>query len=1465
MFLRNTLPPTPDMRNLTRSLLLLAQCIAIGLLFVLLGVMPVRAEAEATPTVVINEIHFDPRSAAGGLEYVELYNVGSAQVDLAGWSLAKGIDYVFPAGAVLPPSAYLVVTRDPAALRQAYGVSALGPFAGKLSNDGDELMLRNRNGQLVDAVTYGLGFPWPTPDDNADQSIGLINALLDNAIPGAWRSAAPTPGRQNNGSTENPPPFVADVSHMPVAPRVADVVTVRAHVTDADGVATVRLWLQAVSPGSYIRLTDPQYQSEWTAVPMQSEGNDVYAAQVPAGMRLHRLLVRYRIEAIDNGGRSLVTPYADDPQPNFAFFVYDGVPVWRGAIMPKGPNGKGQYYDYNFGLMRPLPVYHLLARQSDVEDSQFIPNSPLLGGYMGSDYPWLGTLVVNGVVYDHIRFRARGGEYRYSVGKNHWKFDFTRGHGFQGYDDYGQPYPVKWNKLNFSSVFQHAQRGFRGEQGLFESLAYRLFNLAGVPAPETNFVHFRVIDQWDEATSNQYQGDFWGLYLAIENLDGNFLSAHDRPDGNLYDMHDWTGDLDNRGDGGAGDLSDLNAFMSAYIYGQPDPGWWRRTFDLDGYYRFRSILEVVHHYDVDQGKNYYYYLDPTNGKWSIWPWDLDLTWSEKMFGQGGEPFRDRVLSVPEFNIAYQNNLRELRDLLFNTDQMLLMIDETAAIINTPANGLSMVNADRAMWDYNPLLVSRYVSDDRAAVGKFYGSSPDNGFSGMGQLLKEYVARRSAWIDQTLLTDHSYPATPSLSYVGPAGHPADQLQVRASAFDDPQGAGTFAAMQWRAAEVIWPGLPGYTENSRWRYEVQATWLSPVLPSYRAETAVARGACRPGVTCRVRVRMQDSSGRWSHWSPPLEFVAGPPALGPTADLKLSEIMYKPAPSTTLPNQELDFLELTNSGSEAIDLSNMRFSQGIEYQFPAGAQLQPDGHLVLVAHAAYFTARYGFAPFAQYAKELSNQGERLVLLDAFGTPVFDVTYSDGDGWPEAADGGGYSLVALPGDTSLSTGWRASTAVGGSPGVDDPLPVIVNEVQVEPDSGRVTQVELYNPSGQAADVAGWILATTPPDLSQGLYAVPAGWCLPQTDRIAAGGYAVIDMAGANLVLDANAPMIALLSALPDGRRTGYSSQASLSIPLVAATIGRVVTSDGFEHFTAQRAPSWGEANSGPLASAVVLSALAISPNDGVQWLEFTNRGEAAVKLYDPDNLQNRWLLGGAGYLLPAGVELPAGGRLLITSAEPSDLCLSGRVPAWLRVIGPLPLPITAQGTDLMLLMLTRWNGNWAFGEVDGVRYRNQPPWPLLAPNLVLRRIALDGFGDEPANWQAAPANQVSNLDGLPAAAADPAATAQLCSFDAFVNRSGQVEIRWVAAPLGDTTGFRLLRSPLSDLEAKAVVATQMKTDAQGQTPALIQFVDADADPQQQYVYWLQTVAADDSAHDVALTTVRSEVHFAYAPFIGR
>src|SRR5678816_3442256 len=164
--------------------------------------------------------------------------------------------------------------------------------------------------------------------------------------------------------------------------------------------------------------------------------------------------------------------------------------------------------------------------------------------------------------------------------KNMWKFNFNHNHGFQARDNYGVPYATKWDKLNLSAIIQQGDFWHRGEQGLFESVGMALFNMAGATAPKTNFLQFRVIDDAAEYV-DQYNGDLWGMYLAVEQPDGNFLDEHGLPDGNLYKMEGGTGSLNNQGPTQPTDKSDLVAFQQGYSNPSQTDQWFRDHMNLD--------------------------------------------------------------------------------------------------------------------------------------------------------------------------------------------------------------------------------------------------------------------------------------------------------------------------------------------------------------------------------------------------------------------------------------------------------------------------------------------------------------------------------------------------------------------------------------------------------------------------------------------------------------------------------------------------------------------------------------------------------------------------------------------------------------------------------------------------------------------------------------------------------------------
>jgi len=801
-----------------------------------------RVAEETPPAVVINELHTNPDVANDLVEFVELYNAGTAPVDLAGWQFTEGVFYTFPDGASLPAGGYLVVAQYPDFLLNRYfggrlGVRegvVFGPYGGALDGEGERVVLCDPGGNVVDEVDYGLGFPWPTVGDplvetqpGSGCSLQLVNPAFDNDLGGSWRSSFPSPAAANHVLAENVPPHIRQVKHSPKQPTSDEVVTITAKVTDPDGVASVTLRYQQVMPGAYVARHDSAYGSSWISVEMRDDGlagdarvaDDIFTVQMPAGVQKHRSLVRYKIHVVDAAGYNATVPYPDDPQPNFAYFVYDGVPAWRGAVQP----GVTPVIEFPAEVMRSLPVYHLISKKSDVETATWFEKYGL--GQTGrKDFKWWGTLVYDGEVYDHIRYRMRGGVWRYSMGKNMFKVDFQRGHYFQARDDYGRAYDTTWDKLNFSACIQQGSFGQRGEQGMFEAVSFRMFNMVGCPASKTNYVHFRIIDEYFEdglmnaahppltSHGTQYDGDFWGVHMTIEQMDGRFLDEHRLPDGNLYKMDNNVNDLNNQGPTQPSNGSDLSTFLGMYRNGSET--WWRQNVHLEPYYGYYAVYHAVHHGDIT-GKNWFMYHHPETDQWWQLPWDLDLTWTT-YYGGGSisDPFsRANVFRHNSIDIETRNRVREVCDLLFNPDQTGQLIDEYAAIINDPAGGLSMVDADRAMWDYHWVVSSsaypQYLGNSgpsKAGQGRFYQKARQEGyeqsFEGMVQVMKDYIVERTPYMNDRS-RDSAIPATPTITATGPADFPINALTFRTSAFSDPQGAHTFGSMQWRIAEVT-PG-------------------------------------------------------------------------------------------------------------------------------------------------------------------------------------------------------------------------------------------------------------------------------------------------------------------------------------------------------------------------------------------------------------------------------------------------------------------------------------------------------------------------------------------------------------------------------------------------------------------------------------------------------------------------------------
>ena len=1199
----------------------------------------------------------------------------------------------------------------------------------------------------------------------------------------------PTPGRVNSAYSTNAPPQVRQVTHTPQQPREGQTVRISAKVTDPDGVAAVTLQYQIVDPGKYIELTDTAYNSptNWIALPMNDQGidgdevagDDVYSVELPASIQINRRLVRYRITVADTRGASVQVPYQDDPQPNFAYFVYNGVPEWTGAVQP----GVTAPFTVSSNEMNRLPVVFLIGK------SNTIANATWFSRYTGSLYQWLGTLVYDGKVYDHVRYRARGGVWRYSMVKNMWKFDLNRGHDLEVRDNWGRKFNIPWNKLNLGACIQQGDYNHRGEQGMFESLSFRLLQKAGVESPNTVFMHFRVIkDALEVNPASQFEGDFWGLYLAVEQLNSRFLEQHELPDSNFYKMEGGTGELNNLGPNGPADKSDLNYILQNYT-GATD-AWWRTNWNLAKYYSYQAIVQAIHHYDICYDKNFFYYFDPRTRLWELMPWDTDLTWAHNMFdancagidriaqkllnpaavaGSGAQS-GTRIMQLtgyrPAMELEFCNRIREIRDLLWNAEQAGLMIDEHARLLRGAGTGPTFLDADRAQWDYNWRMTnSAYTPNlNKAGQGRFYqfpsesatNSTLKGSFNATVQIMKNYVNIRAAYLD-SLAADSAIPNRPTLSYTGPSNYPINRLSFRCSDFSSPSGAG-FAFMKWRVAEVTDTNSPAFNPNEEWKYEIDAIgeWTNNV---FAAGFTVPPAVLRIGARYRVRVQMTDTTGRASSWSLPVEFTVAPPEnAGDLINyLRITEIMYHPAAGG------VEFIELYNmSPTLTLDLAGVSFTEGIEFTFPVGATLPPNSFLVLAntSNLEAFRAQFNlppatslYGPFASGA--LDNAGERVTLRTApGGVVIVSFKYGDGRGWPQSPDGAGHSLVLL--DTALQSqnagsgeyggNWRASAFLGGSPGRPDPAPPqgpLLNEIFAN-GSGTGDWIEIYNPTTVPMVLGtGWFLSDDPANLAK--------WMIPEGTTIPPNGWTAFEA-----ITTFQNPTNPAFGLDKDGEQLFLSFLAGTAEDRVADSIsfkaqepglswGRYP--DGNPFWQTLSTPTFNAANSTPLVH-VVINEIHYHPPDLAggqdnsldEFIELYNPADAPIELF---GAAGQWRIDGDVQLvLPAGLTIPPGGFILLVNFDPTNSVQSNAFRAVFnmttncQLIGPYlnKLPNASGRVALERPQPSGPGGQTSWAIVDEVIYADQPPWPCGSDGEgnSIQRLDSARAGSDPSNWSA-------------------------------------------------------------------------------------------------------------------------------------
>jgi hypothetical protein len=504
--------------------------------------------------------------------------------------------------------------------------------------------------------------------------------------------------------------------------------------------------------------------------------------------------------------------------------------------------------------------------------------------------------------------------------------------------------------------------------------------------------------------------------------------------------------------------------------------------------------------------------------------------------------------------------------------------------------------------------------------------------------------------------------------------------------------------------------------------------------------------------------------SPWSAPAvaTFVTATPTLA------ITEVMYHPlAPANANADaSDYEFIELKNTGSTSVSLVGLRFTNGIVFTFTATNAITNLGagqYAVLVKNRTNFLSRYPAVTniAGQYTNSLSNGGERIALVGPMLEPILNFAYNDS--WYPTTDGQGFSLVIRNESGALSSwtnpaSWRPSTAIYGSPGRADPTPadipaVWVNEALTHTDLPQLDSVEIYNPTAYPAAIGGWFLTDNHEKPAK--YRIPAGTTIPS------GGYVVFTQnqfdTGSNAFrFSSHGEEVYLFSG--DGTNlTGYRHGFEFGAQFNGRSYGRLVTSDGVEHFVSQQANSLGGVNFGAKVGPVVLSEIQYAPppfgsnaDTLDEYVELRNNTGQPAPLYDTLFPTNSWRLGGGiQYTFPTNISLPAWSYALVVTFDPAQ---DPVMLDWFRsrygvdtntpIFGPFSGHLANEGDHVALYSPDHPDdtnsstpGYVPYVLIDEVHYQNSLPWPINADGTSnsLQRLSCFLYADEPANWIAA------------------------------------------------------------------------------------------------------------------------------------